>query len=81
MSTRDVLLDEFWTLAEGLGDDELDMAVEGARRLAMGRKAYGELVLSLDGRDPLAEAAPELADFFVYRSWAALKERRRTVTP
>jgi hypothetical protein len=81
MSARDVLLDEFWTLAGQLGDDELDMAVEGARRLLMGRKAYGELVLKLDGRDPLAEASPELADYFVYRNWDALKKQRANVSP
>lgn len=76
MSKRDSLMDEFWCIAEVLGDDELDMAVEGARRLLMGRTQYGELCLATDKRDPMAEAAPELADYFVYKAWASLKKRR-----
>jgi hypothetical protein len=75
MSYRDKLVDEFMAIAKELGDDELDMAVEGARRLLMGRTQYGELCLATDKRDPMAEASPELADYFVYKAWASLKAR------
>ena len=51
---------------DGLGPDEGDVLALVAERLAMGRRAYGELHLATDPRDFRREALEEAADGLVY---------------
>ena len=65
------------TCAE-LGDDELRVVLLVAKRLAMGRKAYGPLDIKGDARDWQHEASEEALDCAVY---LAAETLRREGTP
>lgn len=66
-----------------LGPDELRVLVEVARRLELGRHAYGALAIDADPRDFAREAFEEAADLAVYSAVGLLKASaaRRAALP
>ncbi len=63
---------ELDAIAVGLGEDELQVLVFVAGRLAAGRERYGALHLSEDPRDWYRERSEELADSLVYTACAEI---------
>lgn len=63
-------------IASTLNDDERAVLVLLAKRLAMGRKAYGALNLEVDKRDWRKEASEEALDLAVYMSCSLLSAKR-----
>ncbi len=64
---------ELAEVAAGLGDDERRVLLAIARRLAIGRKAYGPLDVQGDRRDWRSEGAEELLDGCVYLACEAMR--------
>ena len=60
---------------DGLDGDELDVLGEIVERLKVGKRRFGQLVVSEDGRDFDAEARSELVDFPIWSAMASLKRR------
>ena len=56
-----------------LGPDEIHVLTAIARRLTMGRKAYGPLDIAGDARDWKREATEEALDLAVYLSCELLR--------
>ncbi len=69
--------DDLFVLIEKLGDDERRVLTETARRLAMGRKHYGDLDLDGDSREWTKEALEEALDMSNYLAMALAKLRRK----
>jgi hypothetical protein len=67
--------EELGVIAGDLNDDELAPVVALARRIAAGRKQYGELRLAQDTREWRAELRAELADALAYLEWEARSGR------
>lgn len=59
-------------MAAGLGDDELQVLVFVACRLAAGQEQYGRLDIKRDPRDWKRELGEEAADALVYSAILAL---------
>jgi hypothetical protein len=57
---------ELYGLYAALGDDERRVLVRIARRLNLGRRQYGQLVLKTDRRNFRREAQDEALDLAVY---------------
>lgn len=70
-------IDDLHTALDGavatMGVDELRVLVALARRLHLGRQAYGELRIGADRRDWDAELRDELLDGLIYGTVALLK--------
>jgi hypothetical protein len=64
---------ELKAIVDTLGADEVRVLVAIARRLAMGRKAYGPLDIAGDARDWKREATDEALDLAVYLSCELLR--------
>lgn len=62
-------------ILDDLGDDEVRVLLAIARRLAMGRRQYGELALETDRRDWRRETSEEVLDACVYMACALLTRR------
>lgn len=71
------LVSELIEVADGLDEDEVNVLLTIAHRLAMGQQRYGPLVILRDRRDWAKEASEELLDGCVYLAIKALKERAR----
>ena len=63
-------------IVEGFGQDELEVMIEIAERIATGREVYGELELDTDKRDFGHEAAEEAQDLLVYLAADKIRKRR-----
>jgi len=70
--------EELMATLDKLGDDEVRVVLLVAKRLAMGRKAYGPLDIKGDARDWQHEASEEALDCAVY---LACETMRREGTP
>ena len=64
---------ELSAIVAELGADEVKMLVAIARRLAMGRRAYGPLDVKGDARDWKREATEEACDLSVYLACELLR--------
>lgn len=65
-------------IAECLGQDELEVLIEIAERIAKGgREQYGELDIDNDSRDFGEEAAEEAQDLLVYLAADKIRNRRK----
>ena len=62
------------TAMNRLNDDEKRVILLVARRLIIGRAAYGGLQIGVDKRDMRAESSEELLDACVYLAIASLKK-------
>ena len=76
--SREALESELAAVLGQLGDDEARVVLLVARRLAMGRKAYGPLDIRGDRRNWRHEASEEALDCAVY---LAAETLRREGTP
>lgn len=75
MSTddRSAALGRLCAAVTQLGDDEVRVLAEIARRLLFGQGVYGRLTLASDPRDMQREASEELLDGCVYLACASLR--------
>jgi hypothetical protein len=65
--------DELTAIVAALGTDEVRVLTVLARRLAVGRAAYGPLDIATDPRDWRAEGAQEALDLAVYLACELLR--------
>lgn len=59
-----------------LEPDALEVLAVVAERLAMGRRTYGDLNITTDGRDYGGELLNEIADGLAYSAMALVREQR-----
>jgi hypothetical protein len=64
---------ELGSIVDTLGPDEVRVLTAIARRLAVGRKVYGQLDVAGDARDWKREATEEALDLAVYLSCELLR--------
>jgi hypothetical protein len=79
MSTKKTdLLSDLSTLLKRLNDDEREVLLSVAKRLAMGREVYGPLSIEHDPREWRREAHEEFLDGAIYLACETIRKRRRS---
>jgi len=76
MTRRLIIAEDLAEIANGLGEDELEVLLEVARGLRKGKKIYGPLNLERDSRDFQREALDEVRDCLVYTASKLIQIRR-----